>query len=110
MLGAMDEKGEKITTRNGILTQATGFYKKLYGSNHPLNNEYLKGLEEEEKVPTILEMEVEQAIAQLRNNKIPREDRIINECLKWGGKPKERNYHDVQQITHNKEHSHTMED
>ena len=65
MLGAMDEKGEKIT-RKGILTQATGFYEKLYGRNHPLNNEYFKALEEEEKVPTILETEVEQAIAQLK--------------------------------------------
>jgi hypothetical protein len=29
---------------------------------------------------------VEQAIAQLKNNKTPGEDGIINNCLKWGGK------------------------
>jgi hypothetical protein len=86
MLGAMDKKGEKIM-RKRILKQGTGFYEKVYESNHPLNNEYLKEIEEEEEVPTILETEVEEAIiAQLKNNKTLGEDGIINECLKWGGK------------------------
>jgi hypothetical protein len=38
MLGAMDEKGGRITMRKRILTHATGFYEKLYESNHSLNN------------------------------------------------------------------------
>jgi hypothetical protein len=41
-------------------------------------------MEEEEELPTVLKGEVKNIITQLKNNKTPGEEGVINECLKWG--------------------------
>jgi hypothetical protein len=41
-------------------------------------------MEGEEDIPPILKGEVETAIKHLKNNRVPGEEGIINECLKWG--------------------------
>ena len=86
MIGAKDEKGNKVATRTGINAIATNFYKELYDSNAQRGDESVKEIkgEDEDEIPAILKREVEEAINNLKSNKTPGEDGILNEYLKWG--------------------------
>jgi hypothetical protein len=83
MLGAKDEKGNATQSRYGIVRAATNFYRQLYDSKSQLspNNRQKKG---EEEVPPIINREVEDAIAHIKNNRTSGDDGLSNECLKWG--------------------------
>ena len=84
MLGAKDEKGNTTKSRYEIVRAATNFYKQLYDSNLQVNKNDTQKRENEEVVPPILTSEVDNAITQLRNNRAPGDDGLVNECLKWG--------------------------
>ena len=84
MLGAKDSNGETIRSRAEIIEAATNFYKQIYDSNIPMRQQNLQELEREEDLPLLLNGEVENALGQLKSNKTPGDDGIINECLKWG--------------------------
>jgi hypothetical protein len=79
-LGAKNERGETTINRLGIIQLAASFYEELYDSDSALTYDDLKMSEEEEELMAILKGEV----TQLKNNKTPGEEGVINEVLKWG--------------------------
>jgi hypothetical protein len=70
MLSAKDEKEKATQLRYGIARAVTNFYRQLYDSKSQSspNNPQKKG---EEKVPPIINREVEDAIKHLKNNRTP---------------------------------------
>jgi hypothetical protein len=84
MLGAKKTRREITRNWSGITKLAASFYEELYDSGSTLAYNDLKKTVEEEKFPTLLKGEGENAIAQTKNNKTPGEEVVINECLKWG--------------------------
>ncbi|CAG9094113.1 unnamed protein product [Plutella xylostella] len=76
-------KAQDLTNRNEIVEVATSFYRKLYSETE--NNEPVKNIIdpniEQEKLPKILETEVEYAIRQLKKEKSPGEDSITNDTI-----------------------------
>jgi site-specific recombinase XerD len=83
MLGAKDEKGRATQSRYRIVRAATNFYRQLYDNKSQLNPNNPQKKEEEE-VPPIINREIEDAIMHLRNNRTPKDNSLIDECLKWG--------------------------
>ena len=93
MLGVKDDKGKRIASRAQISAQATKFYKDLYSSTLQRNNSTTldsnqRTANDEDKantkVPEIIRSEVRTAIAEIKTNKSPGEDGILNEYLKIG--------------------------